>query len=205
MNLLLKRVNKLKIIAFGILSVLLFAANANATIMTTVQASRIFDPGGVFQFEVNDFAGTPGTSPGWDFLVLTPGGLNITATPLNPFTIDLTSLTSPGQLSGMANNFDENAASSLIFVNAIGGITGFDADSFVVNSANFQNPFVGSFNVGLGANPNSLVLNYDPTPVASIPEPSTWAMMAMGTFFLALCHLRRKKKMSQLAALGTDQ
>lgn len=67
---------------------------------------------------------------------------------------------------------------------AAGGITGFAANAWTIDTALFQNSFNGSFS--LSQTGNSLYLNY-----AAIPEPSTYAALA-GALALGLAAWRRR-------------
>ena len=130
-------------------------------------ASSTWGPNGIYNFEVNDFAGTAGSnSLGWDLLNIS-GTLDITATLADPFVIDINSLTS-GQVAGLANNFDPLQNYSLPIVTAAGGITGFDPSLFSIETTNFQNSNLSLTNFSISQSGNSLLLNFDP-----VPEPST--------------------------------
>ncbi len=145
-----------------------------------------FGPGGLFELQINDFAGTAGdVLLGWDLLSVT-GTLSLTATADNPLVIDLVSLTAE-QTPGPADNFDTMQSYSLPLVATTGGIWGFDADAFFLDTGSLQND-LGGGTFWIGQSGNDLHLNFAP-----IPEPSTLAMAAIGLLGLAFCAWRRRR------------
>ncbi|GAB5559231.1 MAG: hypothetical protein SynsKO_08780 [Synoicihabitans sp.] len=128
-----------------------------------------------FEWEVNDAAGIVSTN--WDLLNIT-GGLSITATEANPFSINLVSLTA-GDVAGEVPNFDANSDASWTFVTTSDGIT-FDGvgssigGSFVFNTDNFQNATNGTFGLALLNSGNDLALTYT---TSAVPEPSSFAFV----------------------------
>lgn len=146
----------------------------------TLHASDTTIAGGAaFQFQINNATGSAGTN--YDLLAIS-GTLTLTATSANPFLIDLTSLQ-------LVDNFDPAANYSFTFITTTGGVIGFAADAFVVSTANFQNPFTGTWSVSLTNSGHDVSLNY--TGVSAIPEPSTYAAFA-GIFVLAVTMIRRR-------------
>lgn len=150
--------------------------------------NTIFDADGVFLLEVNNFTGTEGADAGWDLLAVA-GTLNITAPSNDPFVIDLDSLTL-ANVSGNAVNFDDLSNFTLTFVTTTGGITGFAANLFSIDTSDFTNPFTGSFRVAqLGDN---LALQY-----TAVPEPSSFAilgMVSLGLFGYRRLRQRKAKR-----------
>lgn len=141
--------------------------------------------GGTYQWEVNNATGTAGTDPGWSIQVIS-GTLDITATSGSPFIINVTSLS--GDSAGVSANF--NPADNYVWTIATagGGINGFAADAFSVNTAAFANTFDGSFAVSVSG--NSLNLTYT---AAAIPEPAAGSSMAfLGVMAIGLLVRRRK-------------
>ena len=131
---------------------------------------------GSYDWEIFNVAGTPGSD--WDFIHVTQE-LNITGlSPENRFTINIIA---PGALAGW------NAASatdqSWTILTAGSFISGFDANNFTLNLANFTNN--NSLNGGLfslAADDNDLNILFragsGPGP-EPIPEPGTWAAAAL--------------------------
>jgi autotransporter-associated beta strand protein len=133
------------------------------------------------RWQISDATGLPGS--GWD-LVSVNGGLNITATPANSFTIHAGSLT-PVFTAGLAANFDPNASYSWLILTTTSGISGFDPNAFTVDLAGFVNPLAGSFNaVNIG---NDLFLNYTP-----VPEPALCSLVGLSLLLFTL--LKRKRR-----------
>jgi hypothetical protein len=125
--------------------------------------------GATYLWEINNATGTAGT--GWDLLNIT-GALAITATSANPFRLDLTSLTL-ANAAGPAANFNAAQNHTFLIASASLGVTGFDTSAFTIDTADFANPFGGSWSVALSG--SDIQLNYS---VSAIPEPSTYAAIA---------------------------
>lgn len=141
-----------------------------------------FAGGGNFDFEINSVTGTPGTQ--WDLLSVS-GALTITATSGSPFTVNLKSLTL-ADTAGLVSDFNNTNSYTWKFVQTSGGVSGFAADKFQFNTSNFQNSLgIGSFfvtNIG-----NDLFVNFTP-----VPEPSTYALMALGLGVIVVLARRRR-------------
>ena len=68
---------------------------------TAITGNQTWNDGGAYLWEINDMAGGKGVDSGWDWLDI-QGTLDISAT----FDILITSLTNPGNVSGLADGFD---------------------------------------------------------------------------------------------------
>jgi fibronectin-binding autotransporter adhesin len=143
---------------------------------TLTTGGEIWDANGSMTFALNNAT----NSAGWSLLNIT-GGLDVTASAGNPFTIKLVSLTSantPGPISG----FNPATSNSWTIATTASGFTNFESFDFVVDTSAFANPVAGAFHVA--TNGNSLVLNY-----AATPRPFGFSgiqRLANGTFNLSL-------------------
>lgn len=140
--------------------------------------SLTFASGGTYQFELNSANATPGN--GADF-INDLGVLSITAgnTPNTVFSIAVISLNGANQPSALTD-FDSSLPYSFTLVTAAGGITGFAADEFSVDTTGFANNLRGgAFSVAQQG--NNLVLNFIP-----VPEPTTTVMLLGALAFLGL-------------------
>jgi autotransporter-associated beta strand protein len=153
---------------------------------TTSAGNTTFAGGGSFLWELNSTGGAAGSNPGWDLLSIS-GSLTLNATPANKFTINLTSLTL-ANAAGSVSDFSSASNYSFAFVTATGGITGFDASAFTLDTTNFQNAFTGTWSIGQSG--NALTLNYT---ASAIPEPSTYAGIAGAAMLGVALWCRRKK------------
>lgn len=146
---------------------------------------------GSYDWEIFNVAGTAGSD--WDFIHVTQE-LNISGlSPENRFTINIIA---PGALAGW------NAASatdqSWTILTAGSFISGFDANNFTLNLANFTNN--NSLNGGLfslAADDNDLNILFragsGPGP-EPIPEPGTWAAAALLAGAAGYVRWRRRKQ-----------
>jgi autotransporter-associated beta strand protein len=144
--------------------------------------------GGSLEFEIQSASASAGV--GYDLVSISTGTLAITATPAQPFTILLTSLDSLGD-AGPVTDFSAGTGYSWILFegNGVGGISGFAANKFNLDLEGFANPLGGgvfSFSQGVhGPNP-AIYLHFSP-----VPEPSTYALLAMGAAAIGLLRRRR--------------
>ena len=152
---------------------------------TAITGNQTWNDGGAYLWEINDMAGGEGVDSGWDWLDI-QGTLDISAT----FDILITSLTNPGNVSGLADGFDYTGFAyldpyaSFTIATATGGVTGFDASAFNLDDSSFLNPKVG-WSISLDEINNDIVLN-----AFFVPEPSSTALLGLGGLALML---RRKR------------
>ncbi len=125
-----------------------------------------YEGGGSYTWEINNATGSAGTN--WDLHNIT-GGLTINATSGSPFTINITSLKLADNTPGDISNFNKLSNYTWTIASATGGITGFDATDFTLDSSAFTNGVAGTF--GISASGTNLQLTYTPTPP---PNPIYW-------------------------------
>jgi autotransporter-associated beta strand protein len=142
--------------------------------------------GGDYNWQVLDATGTAGS--GYDTIAIN-GTLDLSNLTTANLAINLWSLSSTGpDVNGIALNFSDALNYSWVLASATGGVTGFDATDFVINTTanngtpGFSNSFTGGFAVAVSG--NNLVLNY-----TAVPEPATALLGGLG--LLALLRRRR--------------
>jgi fibronectin-binding autotransporter adhesin len=130
------------------------ALNAGSTVSpgnspgTFTAASGTWAGGANYNWQLTNAAGSAGTD--WDLFSFT-GGLDITATSGSPFAVNLWTLSGTGpDVNGNASNFNSNSSYSWRIATAAGGVTGFAANKFTVNtsSTNGTGGFANSFGSG---------------------------------------------------------
>jgi hypothetical protein len=87
------------------------------------------------------------------------------------------------------SDFNASSNYSFTFVTTTGGITGFDASAFTLDTSGFQNPFTGTWSIVQSG--NNLTLNY--AGLSAIPEPGTYAAWA-GATALGFATWRRRRR-----------
>lgn len=149
------------------------------------------DAGGDLNWQILDATGVAGT--GYDTVGLINGAtLDLSLlTSLNPYQINLWSLSSAGpDVNGNALNFDDTLDYSWTLFSTGSVISGFNESLFQINSGSFNgtsgfsNPFTGSFGVALADGGTDLVLTY-----TAIPEPGAALLGGIGILTL----LRRRR------------
>lgn len=136
--------------------------------------------GGHFDVQIADADAAPGT--GWGHFDV-DGALTIGAglTPASRFTLAVATLDAM-HAPGLAADFDAQRAYRWTLVDA-GAIHGFDAGRFALDLSGFRNAYDGTFS--LHSDGGRLDLVYVP-----VPEPETWALLALGLAALSLRRLR---------------
>jgi len=156
----------------GALSVSGVLAPGNSTGILDV-GNTTFLGGGNYDWEIDNFTGVVGTN--WDFLDIN-GNLTISATSGSQFIIDVISLLADDDTAGLASNFSDASDYTFAIATASGGISGYDAAAFSINTSGFQNTFTGTW--GTSVTGNSLNITY--TAATAIPEPSSASMLVLG-------------------------
>lgn len=129
--------------------------------------------GSFLQLAMRDPNALPGT--GWASFNLT-GALDLSSAPAASWTLSPYSYASgvPAALDG----FDAGQSYSWQFLTAAGGVSGFTAEQFTVDTRHFLSPANGSFSVTQSG--SGLALTY-----TAVPEPSA-AWLALPSLLIAL-------------------
>ncbi|MBS0662353.1 MAG: PEP-CTERM sorting domain-containing protein [Verrucomicrobia bacterium] len=147
----------------------------------TLNADVVFADGGTFKYAIKD----PSTPDGLALLAIN-GNLNITASP-GGFTLKLFTYDTANTL-GFANLTLGNTY-NIPIATISGSITGFSPTAFTIDATNFQlgqwSPTVFSLSQSGG----TLYLNF-----TAVPEPSTYALLALGLGTLVLPGFRRRRQ-----------
>lgn len=116
----------------------------------------------LLNFSIRDAAATNGR--GWMTLNYS-GAADLSAMGLASQTISLRSFSGSGQ--GFIAGFDPGQSYEWNFLTAPGGVSGFNAGTFTVDTTGFSNAFTGTFSV-VQSSPQSLAIAY-----SAVPEPAT--------------------------------
>ncbi len=104
------------------------------------------------------------------------GDLNIQSTLENPFTIAVSTLTLEGQ-AGLLHGFSDTQNYSWTILTVTGSIGSWSLSQIVLDLTGFANAYTGTFSLAQADNNLNLVY--------TVPEPSTWGMLLIGTMGLA--------------------
>lgn len=125
--------------------------------------------------------------------------LEITATSANKFTLRAVTLGTDGNPGILAGAIGPNTTYSWMLMSALsitpnGGT--FDPNAFTLDVSQFRTDVgtglaLGTFSVSLASENTQLMLNL--TTFAGIPEPSTYALLALGLGFLGLTAWRKRR------------
>ncbi|MCX6983083.1 MAG: PEP-CTERM sorting domain-containing protein [Verrucomicrobia bacterium] len=148
---------------------------------TMATGSQTWAGGGSYLWEINRLAaagGAQGNDPGWDFADIT-GTLNITANAGNKFHINIDSL-------GLLSSWDGGHYYAFNFATASGGIFGFDASDFLIDTSAFADQhYIGDGFFSVSQHGNSLELDFTP-----VPEPAT---IGIGIALMGVAFIRRRR------------
>ena len=152
---------------------------------TLYTGDETWNGGGSYKWEINGANGTAGVSLGWDLISIS-GGLTINASSANPFSIDITSLTTNNAV-GSVYDFDNSASYIWSIVTTRNGITGFDPTVFRLLSNNFANSLgSGFFVIELANNNNDIVVRFVHAPSISTQPVNLTTNAGSSAFFSAV-------------------
>ena len=150
-----------------------------------------FNGGGNYNWQLLNGGSTAGS--GWDLLNAT-GTLTIAATSGSKFNLNLWSLSSisPSDTNGNAINFNNSVNQTWTIATASGGISGFSADKFAINTSatNGTNGFAnslggGTFSLAQAGNNLNLLFTAGSTALywsgAGTGNPGTWSSTPSGS------------------------
>jgi len=118
--------------------------------------------GGRYRWQINDGDGTAGADAGWDLVNITAttgdnGVLDLSQLTRGSFGIELVTLNDLNQNRNPAKGFDDpNGEYEFVILTTEGGITGFEAEDFVIDSSAFINS--GLWYWSIAQDGNNLVL-----------------------------------------------
>jgi autotransporter-associated beta strand protein len=167
------------VIAGGI-AVRPFNADTQSDVGTLSFGSTLtFGAGGIYDFAVETASGAAGV--GYSTINVA-GAFTVTATS-GSFIVNVASL-DPGSLTAGQANFSSLLPYTWTILSA-GSISGFNPSDFAINTGAFQNSTNGGM-FSLVQAGNSIDLDFTP-----VPEPSTWALIAVGACLMGLGVRRR--------------
>lgn len=150
-------------------------------LVATATFGAIPSAGITWRFGVNDVTTAPGA--GWTLWDLA-GALDLSSYAAGSITLDIYAY--QGGVAGIPTGFTPGSPYSLSFLNAAGGITGFDPSKFVVSGS-----YAGHSSVSLSG--SSLVLNLQGSaPVPEIDPAGLGSVLALVTGALGLVERRRR-------------
>jgi autotransporter-associated beta strand protein len=150
----------------------------------TNTGNMTFNTGGKYVWDINevqapDGAGAAGSNLGWSLLNIS-GTLDVGSLTSGSFTINATSLSLADAAGFAATGFNPAHPYTWNIAYAAGGITGFSASQFVINTSGFVGS-AGSWTVGVDNSGDYLQLNYNPFQVIIVPiKPSTETVNQLG-------------------------
>ncbi len=148
----------------------------------TFSGNTVFANGGGFVFGLQDAS----HSEGFGSLFIT-GNLDLTSVSLASFDLFLETYDAFGE-EGLAAGITLGNGYQFTLIETGGTISGFSADKFVIDSSLFQNDLYPASAFTLTADTQHIYLNFQ-----AVPEPSTYALLALGSGWVAFALRRRRR------------
>jgi hypothetical protein len=156
----------------------------------TLDTTRV--TGGTYVWELNSWSATANAGSNFDQLRGSSGvKLDLSGVPgSGSVTLKVASLTG-SNVPGLIPSFDNTQSRSWVIAdysngNATGGVQGFAADQFTIDTSGFQNSLGGgTFSLAADGNSNELILTFTP-----VPEPGT-ALLAGALGLIGAASARR--------------
>ncbi|WP_438479390.1 autotransporter-associated beta strand repeat-containing protein [Oleiharenicola lentus] len=151
-----------------------------------VDGNATWNGGANYNWQMQNATGLAGT--GYD-LVTISGSLTIAANNTSRFAVNVLSILS-NDTAGDAINFSSAVDSSYTIASASGGVIGFNASAFTLNTTGFTNNLNGgSWNLSQVG--NTISLNF---AASAIPEPSTYAAIFGALVFGLVTYRKRSRR-----------
>ncbi len=147
----------------------------------TLAGDAVFGNGGFLLWSLQEASMTIGASQ-----LYIQGALSLVATS-GLFTVELVTFNGEGTEATEAMSFNSGVPYTWTLATATGGITGFDPSRFTIDTTDFANGLAGG-SFSLSQSGNDLFLHFTP-----VPEPSTYALLALGLGAVALAARRRRR------------
>lgn len=148
----------------------------------TFAGNTIFTNGGNFVWGLQDAT----DAEGYGQLFIT-GNLDLTSISAASFNFFLESYDAFGD-SGLAAGLTMGNNYQFALIETGGTITGFNPNQFVIDSSLFQNGLIPNVAFSLTADSQHIYLNFQ-----AVPEPSTYALLGLGSGWVALVLRRRRR------------
>ena len=157
--------------------------------------------GGSYDWEIYNVVGAPGSE--WDLISVSGDLLFSSISSGNRFTINIYSLSALPSTIGMLDGWVSSNSYSWTILTAGDPISGFDANNFTLNLANFTNNNTlngGTFSLAASGNDLNLLFTAGAGPGPSpVPEPGTWAAAALLAGAAGYVRWRRRKEVEPKA------
>ncbi len=148
----------------------------------TFSGNTVFANGGGFVFGLQDAS----HSEGFGSLFIT-GNLDLASVSLASFDLFLETYDAFGE-EGLAAGITFGNSYQFTLIETGGTIAGFSADKFVIDSSLFQNDLYPASAFTLTSDSQHIYLNFQ-----AVPEPSTYALLALGSGWVAFALRRRRR------------
>ncbi|MBI5395928.1 MAG: PEP-CTERM sorting domain-containing protein [Verrucomicrobia bacterium] len=127
-----------------------------------------------YDWEVNNFTGTAGTTNGWDLLQINAGLILTNVSVANPFKVNLVTIQPGTGTPGAAANWSE-VNGSWVIIRASNGIVNFSPTTYGIDTTGFQNDFAGSFGLQVSGSTN-LLLTYSAPDIWTNGVGGNWSV-----------------------------
>ncbi|MDY0169807.1 MAG: autotransporter-associated beta strand repeat-containing protein [Thermoguttaceae bacterium] len=168
------------------------AHSPGASVGQQTVGDAVWNPGGAFQFEINNAAGDAGGPSGWDLLAVSnvygAGTLDISGLTAGSFRIDILSLA--GESPGPITDFNPTVPYTWEFVTYDTLLGEFDPGLFVLDASDFMEHNV------MGTGHFTILQTDTGLAIGFIPEPGTLLMALIGLAALLTRRFRNQNPCS---------